>query len=259
MKKSPNGSKRVERETGLFCVSLIFLSLITVIDVLHIYSYAKLSKESKESVERAAENYLGRRKELFLGILLVDIRRVPSEDDRAVLAALFDMGLPIVVVATKADKLSSDDKIDMALETIRSSLGLPEGQPLCISSVTGMGMKDMWQIIMEGCEAGVAEYREKYETGGTSSSQGEDDEDGELLSEEDDDEVAYNQGFDWIRDSAVSYEGDDDDDDYDDDEDFEEDGDDNEKRTFQSQPEAADQTLKFLRKKVKDMERKGEI
>jgi hypothetical protein len=223
-----------------------------------------LSKESKESVELAAENYLGRRKELFLGILLVDIRRVPSEDDRAVLAALFDMGLPIVVVATKADKLSSDDKIDMALETIRTSLGLPEGQPLCISSVTGMGMKDMWQIIMEACEAGVEEYREKYETGGKSASiLGEDDNDDDesSLEEDDDDEIAYSQGFDWIRDSAVSYEGDDDnDDEYDDnDEGFEAVGDDYEKRRLQSEPEAADQTIKFLRKKVKAMERKGQI
>ena len=38
------------------------------------FGYAKLSKDVKESVEMAAETYLGKRRELALGILLVDIR-----------------------------------------------------------------------------------------------------------------------------------------------------------------------------------------
>ena len=38
------------------------------------FGYAKLSKDVKESVEMAAERYLGKRRELALGILLVDIR-----------------------------------------------------------------------------------------------------------------------------------------------------------------------------------------
>ena len=69
------------------------------------FGYAKLSKETKESVEEAAERYLGKRRELALGVLLVDSRRVPNADDRAVLAALYDIGVPLIVVATKSDKL----------------------------------------------------------------------------------------------------------------------------------------------------------
>ena len=76
------------------------------------FGYAKLSKEVKESVEMAAERYLGKRKELALGILLVDVRRVPSDDDRAVLTALYDMGVPILVVATKIDKIGSKNMLE---------------------------------------------------------------------------------------------------------------------------------------------------
>ena len=126
------------------------------------FGYAKLSKAQKEAVQAAAENYLGRRRELCLGILLVDIRREPSEDDRAVLAALYDLGVPLVVVATKIDKVSNN-QLPICLETIRDGLGLPEGQPLAISSTTGEGTRDVWRIILEACEQGVRSKKFKYD------------------------------------------------------------------------------------------------
>jgi GTP-binding protein len=209
------------------------------------FGYAKLSKENKESVQLAAENYLAKRKELVLGILLVDIRREPSDDDRAVLAALYDKGLPIVVVATKVDKMSKVE-LEPALEAIRMGLGLPEGQPLCVSSVTGQGIKDMWQIIMEACEAGVEEYRGKLRRGGQAEKRKS------AFSDEDDD-VAYNQGYDWIHDSDIMYEGSEEDYDISEDDDEEE---------YEEEPDNAldkRESLKSLKKMAKDMERRGEV
>ena len=205
------------------------------------FGYAKLSKENKESVQMAAENYLGKRKELFLGILLVDIRRIPSDDDRAVLAALYDMGVPIIVVATKEDKLSKSQVTD-SLDAIRNGLGLPEGQPLCVSSVTGHGIKDLWRIIMEACETGVSEFRSKVE-------KGVQEEELEILP---DDDVAYSQGFDWIHDSAsVMYE---------DEGEVFENYDFGEDEEYQEEPEPVQrESIKFLRKKAKEMERRGEL
>jgi GTP-binding protein len=214
------------------------------------FGYAKLSKESKESVQLAAENYLGKRTELVLGILLVDIRRVPSDDDRAVLAALYDQGVPIVVVATKVDKISSEEKTDEALEVIRDGLGLPEGQPLSVSTVTGHGIKDLWKIIMEACETGVEEYRDKLLKGGKDAKEQQ-----EVFSDDDDEEIAYNQGFDWIHDSGVMYEGDN--------EDYEEEESDNkerfEKKEEGGRPQQNEFSLKFLKKKAKKMEQRGEV
>jgi GTP-binding protein len=217
------------------------------------FGYAKLSKETKESVQEAAENYLGNRKELMLGILLVDIRRVPSDDDRAVLAALFDMGVPIVVVATKVDKLSKTQE-EESLLVIQEGLGLPEGQPYSLSSTTGQGIKGLWRIIMEACEGGVAELNAKLEQGGDIDvpfSQEEYIEDGE--------DVAYSQGFDWVHDSnSVMYE----DDGYlkEDVEEFDEEFDGYYDDEDSSAPVVEEkQTLKFLRKKAKDMERRGEL
>lgn len=169
------------------------------------FGYAKLSKEVKEDVEKAAEIYLGKRKELALGILLVDIRRVPSDDDRAVLAALYDMGIPIIVVATKRDKLKSENALSVALEEIRYGLGLPIGQPLCVSSATGENVKQLWSIIMDACEDKVLELKEKAEGGTDHSSTDADDDEYIQLDDEgnfipDDEDV--NEGYEWVQEFA---------------------------------------------------------
>jgi GTP-binding protein len=230
------------------------------------FGYAKLDKQTKASVQETAEHYLENRKELALGVLLVDSRRVPTPDDKAVLAALFDMGLPLVVVATKVDKLSSQRQVDDALNVINHELGLPENQPLCISSVTGQGIKELWKIILEACEGRVEELRIEVEQGGH-----EDSEDVKLaLSEmqdqyleDEDSEIVYSQGYDWVH-GSVLYEaeageeelyyhnegGDEDDgmDDYYDD-----------SSITNDEPVPQRQSIKFLRKLARDMERRGEF
>lgn len=181
------------------------------------FGYAKLSKNTKESVENAAERYLGKRKELALGILLVDLRRIPSDDDRAVLAALYDMGVPIVVVATKKDKISSQNQLLSQMDQVRDGLGLPDGQPLCISSKTGEGVKQLWGIIMDACEERVLELREEIEKGIKAGAVSEEDpesyetipldEEGRFIEEEDQD--VEMEGYEWVQNFAY-YDGDDD-------------------------------------------------
>lgn len=218
------------------------------------FGYAKLSKDVQESVMQAAEHYLSQRSELALGILLVDIRREPSDNDRAVLAALFDMGVPIVVVATKIDKISSVFEREQLLQAIQNGLGLPEGQPLCVSSVTGEGCRDLWRIILEACESCVAEFKSKFVEDSSIAKEVEEEKD-PWFEFEDGDDVVYDQGYDWIHDSdgAVVY-------DYEND--FNE-GVDGEFEDAESDVEAViapqRETLKSLKKKVRDMERRGEI
>lgn len=233
------------------------------------FGYAKLAKETQRSVQDTAEHYLAQRDELALGVLLVDIRRVPTVDDKRVLAALFDMGLGIVVVATKVDKLSSSHKVEQALQLINVELGLPEGQPLCISSVTGQGVKDLWRIILEACEGHVEEMRGKIEGGTMDEFDGSSFEDikaaAKARGEEFDDDYAYSQGYDWIQGSVM----------YDDDEDRNgvmlgiDDNDDyrwhdNSEANFGSngdtKPLVEEKlSIQTLRRRAKDMERRGEI
>ena len=230
------------------------------------FGYAKLSKEVKEAVQLAAERYLGKRDELALGILLVDARREPSEDDRVVLAALYDMGVPLVVVATKVDKLANSE-VDSSLEIIRRGLGLPHGQPLCVSSVTGEGTKELWKIILEACEVRVEEIRDKLERAGKKKDQAAEEletvplnNEGYPLLFDDGEDLVYDQGFDWVHDSAVMYGGDS--------EDYEEEEEEAGKGNENEEKEGFDDMnydnkeaykLKNLKKRVRDMERRGEI
>ena len=234
------------------------------------FGYAKLSKEVQEAVQLAAERYLGKREELALGILLVDARRDPSEDDRAVLAALYDMGVPLVVVATKIDKLAKSE-VEPSLEVIRRGLGLPHGQPLCVSSVTGEGTKELWKIVLEACEVRVEELRDKLERTGVKKTQAKeesyetvtlDNEENPLLFEDGED-IVYDQGFDWVHESAVMYDRDESEDfaesegEVERDDQWENDeGDDSEDMEYDNKEAFK---LKNLKKRVRDMERRGEI
>jgi GTP-binding protein len=246
------------------------------------FGYAKLDKGTQQSIQDTAENYLAKRKELALGILLVDSRRVPTMDDKAVLASLYDMGLPLMVVATKADKFSTQVQIDKSLEVINQELGLPKGQPLCISVVSGQGIKDLWRIVLEACEGHIDEFRNNVEQGKDNTEQerqpmnkGSSTTEPEYFEDDDDDaEIRYSQGYDWIQ-GSVMYEGEEGDASYDDgDDDYERrsggsanEDDDNYDDDDESDDNASDnkndvpqkETMKYLRKKAKEMEKRGEF
>jgi len=236
------------------------------------FGYAKLSKETKESVEEAAERYLGRRRELALGVLLVDSRRVPNADDRAVLAALFDMGVPLIVVATKSDKLKASE-VEAAMSTIREGLGLPDGQPLRVSGVTGEGVKELWRILLDACETRVDELKSALEEGrddGGSMRMLDEEEDEEeddwykddLLDDdeggafEDDDDISYDMGYDWVQSETAEVEEGDYLDDFYDGDGYVEEANYNEER---QRLEQEGFKLKNLKKRVAEMERRGEI
>jgi GTP-binding protein len=183
------------------------------------FGYAKLSKSVKDNIGKLAETYLDRREELAVGILLVDIRREPQADDQAVLAALYDVGVPVLIVATKLDKMKSDMERDTQLSLIRDKLGLPDGQPLAVSSVTGDGCRLLWRIIMEACADHVAILNERYVEPELDEelpviAAGDESPDESMIVNDDDDDndddIAYEQGYDWIQ-GTVMLEPDDDD------------------------------------------------
>src|SRR5438874_12528853 len=70
------------------------------------YGYARVSKERKAEWKPLMESYLKRTSQLRGMVLLLDIRREPSEDDRAMLDFLAQMEVPTIVAVTKTDKLS---------------------------------------------------------------------------------------------------------------------------------------------------------
>ena len=87
------------------------------------YGYAKISRSESEKWGEMMENYLEHRDNLLKVIQLVDIRHKPSAQDVQMYDYLKYFGLSGVVVATKADKVSANEK-QKNIKLIRETLGM---------------------------------------------------------------------------------------------------------------------------------------
>ena len=73
------------------------------------YGYANVSKNEILKFADMIDEYL-QNPNIRLGVLLLDIRRVPNEDDLLMFDYFKAMGFSILIVLTKADKLSNNQK-----------------------------------------------------------------------------------------------------------------------------------------------------
>lgn len=70
------------------------------------YGYSKMSKQEQEQVGSFIENYLNNRKQIKLIIFLIDIRHLPTKNDRVMYNYIISTGFPCIIIANKADKLA---------------------------------------------------------------------------------------------------------------------------------------------------------
>jgi GTP-binding protein len=116
------------------------------------YGYARVSKTEREAWGKMIEAYLRNRETLRLVILLVDVRHPPSALDRSMYDWLSHYGIPLCVVATKADKLSRN-QLPKHAKQVRETLGMPKSQPLILfSSETGQGRDELWSLIEQSAD-----------------------------------------------------------------------------------------------------------
>lgn len=110
------------------------------------YGYARISKEKKSEWRPMIESYLRRTTQLRGIVLLLDIRREPSEDDRAMLDFLAEVEVPTIVALTKTDKLSKAAARERSGE-IASALALESEQIIPFSAQTGEGRVELLEAI----------------------------------------------------------------------------------------------------------------
>jgi GTP-binding protein len=112
------------------------------------YGFAKVPLEMKKDWGPMVEKYLEERKCLRLVILILDVRRDPSEDDFSLMQWLRHYGRAFLVVLTKADKLSRTQS-RLRLESMRQALGVVGEDITLFSTVTGEGKGEIWKTISE--------------------------------------------------------------------------------------------------------------
>jgi len=112
------------------------------------YGYARVSKEKKAEWRPMIESYLRRTTQLRGIVLLLDIRREPSDDDRAMLDFLAEVEVPTIVALTKMDKLSKATARQRVAEIARA-LALESEQVIPFSSHTGEGRIELLEAITD--------------------------------------------------------------------------------------------------------------
>lgn len=106
------------------------------------YGYAKAPRQVVDAWRRLAESYLTDRAPLKLVVLIVDIRHGPTPLDQAMMEWLQENQQRFVLVASKADKLKTAQRLK-AVRAIEQDFSTP----LAFSSVTGDGVAALWDGI----------------------------------------------------------------------------------------------------------------
>ena len=70
------------------------------------YGYSKMSKKQQETVANFIEEYLSKSKKIKLILFLVDIRHMPTSNDKIMYNYCINSNLPFIVVCNKADKIA---------------------------------------------------------------------------------------------------------------------------------------------------------
>jgi GTP-binding protein len=108
------------------------------------YGYAKISKSISAEWPKFIEPYLSGREGLELCISLVDSNISAQDSDRQLVEWLKAQGRPYVVVATKVDRLSGNERTRNLLALKK---GLETEEILAVSAKTGYGLKELWARI----------------------------------------------------------------------------------------------------------------
>ncbi len=82
------------------------------------YGFAKVTPEMKKQWAKSIDNYLNQRSSLKMILFLLDSRRVPTEEDCVFIQWASHHQLPFLIIFTKADKVSENEKRNNALNCL---------------------------------------------------------------------------------------------------------------------------------------------
>lgn len=112
------------------------------------YGYAKVSQAEKDRWGRLMESYFAANR-IDLGVLIVDARHAPTNNDITMARWFLDSECPFVVVANKLDKVKKS-QLEGNLKTIREDLELPEScRIIPFSAEKGTGREELVKCILE--------------------------------------------------------------------------------------------------------------
>jgi GTP-binding protein len=112
------------------------------------YGFAKVSAQEKARWGKLMEDYFAANR-INLGVMIVDYRHPPTNNDITMAQWFIQSGCPFVVVANKMDKLKKSE-LEPNLKCIREDLELPEDVPVIpFSAEKGNGREELVKYILQ--------------------------------------------------------------------------------------------------------------
>ena len=111
------------------------------------YGFAKVSRSVKKDWGEMMETYLRERQNLALVVFILDIRRIPNDDDFSLREWLDQYRIPYLFVLTKTDKLSNNQALNQK-RLIENELGSSvRNKTILFSAKTKRGKEELWQCL----------------------------------------------------------------------------------------------------------------
>jgi GTP-binding protein len=117
------------------------------------YGYAKISREISQEWPKFIEPYLNQRSTLALCVVLLDANVPPQQSDRQLLDFLSASGREFLLVATKSDRLSNNQRHNAMRTLIQEH---PAAPLLPYSAKTGAGRDELWKQIRQAAHQATA-------------------------------------------------------------------------------------------------------
>ena len=116
------------------------------------YGYARVPLHVKASWGKMVESYLRKRANLKAVVVILDIRRDPTEGDMDLLSWLNHYKINSILVLTKADKLSRHQSMTRGKQLGSQLEAVKADGPIIFSAKTREGRKEIWGRINRAIE-----------------------------------------------------------------------------------------------------------
>jgi GTP-binding protein len=108
------------------------------------YGFASVPLAVKREWGPMIETYLSRRENLRAVVLILDVRRVPSQEDRLMLQWLQTYSISTIIVVNKCDKVSRNERARQ-MAVIARTLEVPSDEFVSFSALTRDGRDALWK------------------------------------------------------------------------------------------------------------------
>ncbi len=112
------------------------------------YGFAKASKNTTSAWDSIMNDYFVNNPQLKLTFLLLDCRLMPTQLDLQMLDYLAGLEIPVVIILTKADKISRSE-LNLAIDKISKQLRFNKNRIIATSASKKQGVEQIAAILDE--------------------------------------------------------------------------------------------------------------